>query len=228
MKVSNLNKINTREFSSSKSFEVEIKFHSPLDIKSKLISSGAKFIGEKRFTDIYFDTNDFVLTTKDIWFRKRGDDFECKVGERDESGVDRYQEITNPTEIRRFLSAILPTKDSLIVNAELKDYMDAVQLHTIASITTRRERLSFEEFMIDLDEADFDYRVGEVELMVDDQEQSEEASKKIVEFCKRFDLKTTPPIQGKVLEYIDRFRPLHYEQLQKCGLIQRKLLQINQ
>eukprot|EP01118_Nematostelium_gracile_P016636 TRINITY_DN6940_c0_g1_i1.p1 TRINITY_DN6940_c0_g1~~TRINITY_DN6940_c0_g1_i1.p1 ORF type:complete len:235 (+),score=51.19 TRINITY_DN6940_c0_g1_i1:1-705(+) len=212
-----------RHFSSSKSFEVEMKFRYLPPLQTKLLDKGAKPLGKKEFTDIYFDTPDFALTTKDIWFRQRQNNWECKVGKRDANGVDRYQEITSPIEIQKFLETFFSKSPNKVLSSSVDTLMDQLHLNKFATIKTQRDKFELEGFVVDLDEMDFDYRIGEVELMVDRMEQSDLASQKILDFCRKFGLDNTPPIHGKVLEYIMRFRPDHYRALEDCGMIAQKV-----
>ena len=58
--------------------EVEKKFVLTTDNLAKL-TTGAKFLGEKSFTDNYYDTKDYLLALKDHWFRNRDGRWELKV-----------------------------------------------------------------------------------------------------------------------------------------------------
>lgn len=106
--------------------------------------------------------------------------------------------------------------------------MKSIGVHPFASLTTRRTSLNKDEFEIDLDvvnsseEASFEYMIGEVELIVDRQEDMETASKKIIAFCEENQLDISKPVRGKVLEFLYRHKPLHYQALVDSGLIQRK------
>lgn len=63
-----------------------------------------------------------------------------------------------------------------------------------------------------------------MELLVEDQpERVKEATNQVVQFCKSFDLDITPPINGKVLEFIRIKRPHHFQVLKDSGLIVRKV-----
>ena len=58
--------------------EVEKKFILTTEQEKSLIE-GADFLGEKKFTDIYYDDEDFSLTKKDLWLRNREGRFELKI-----------------------------------------------------------------------------------------------------------------------------------------------------
>ena len=61
--------------------EVEKKFAPPdMDTLSERIASlGGTTIGEKSFTDVYYDTADCALTRRDMWLRCRDDEWELKL-----------------------------------------------------------------------------------------------------------------------------------------------------
>jgi adenylate cyclase class IV len=86
--------------------EVEKKFKLTEDNKRKLIE-GAEFLGEKIQTDSYFDTANFDLARKDMWFRNRNGKFELKTPlsnlPKKERVSDQYVEIEDENEIARIL-----------------------------------------------------------------------------------------------------------------------------
>jgi adenylate cyclase class IV len=57
--------------------EVEKKFRTTDEGKTRLMN-GAKFVNEKTFTDMYWDTADFNLTRQDRWLRQRDKQWELK------------------------------------------------------------------------------------------------------------------------------------------------------
>src|SRR5260221_52798 len=85
--------------------EVEKKFVITPEQEEALIED-AEFVGEKIFTDTYFDYSDHRLTTSDLWLRKRGEQFELKVP-LNESMIarvsDQYHELEDEKEIASFL-----------------------------------------------------------------------------------------------------------------------------
>ena len=104
----------------------------------------------------------------------------------------------------------------------LQDCFKKLQISSFADIKTTRRKYKCDDFTIDLDETNFGYYVGEVELMVESPSQANDASNRIVEFCKKFDLDISPT-QGKVLQYLYMEKPNHYKALLDCGLINAKL-----
>src|SRR5271167_4548511 len=63
------------------------------------ISKKGKLLGEKTFTDIYYDTPEYKLTTQNIWLRERDAKFELKAPVKVSGRVDSYEEIVDDREI---------------------------------------------------------------------------------------------------------------------------------
>ena len=182
--------------------EVERKFILKEGDIDKL-TKRAEFISEKTFTDTYYDTAEFSLTTKDIWLRQRGDRFELKVplnqGESMTNRVlDQYEEYETEEEIRKILN--LPEKKTLKEDLEESGY------HPIATLITTRKKYKKGEFIIDFDIIDFGYSIGEIELMIKDKSEIKKASDKIIAFAEENGL-IISAVLGKLVEYIRRNDP---------------------
>jgi predicted adenylyl cyclase CyaB len=192
--------------------EVEKKFR--LDEKQEsILLEDAKLVGSKTNEDVYFDTDDFYLTKQDNWLRLRNGAFELKkrlhkLGHK--LGTTAYDEITDEQKIRDFLR--LQTFGSLI-----NDLRDA-GYKPFATIKKQRKSYTRGNFHIDLDVCDFGYELAEIELLVETEAEREMAQKKINEFALKIGLDQTP-VRGKVIEYLLRFRPQHYQALVKAGVI---------
>lgn len=194
--------------------EVERKFILKEETINKL-TKGAEFISKKTFTDTYYDTANFSLTTKDMWLRQRGDRFELKVplnqGESMTNRVlDQYEEYETEEEIRKILN--LPEKKTLKEDLEESGYCP------IATLTTTRKKYKKGEFIIDFDTIDFGYSIGEIELMIKDKSEIKEASDKIIAFAEENGLIITA-VLGKLVEYIRRNDSEHYQALVNAGVI---------
>ena len=187
--------------------EVEKKFHITEEEVAALIED-AVFIGENKFTDVYYDSVDYRLTTNDSWLRSRNGAFEYKVrfDERDESEIDRYYEF-HDAEIRRELH--LSLIGSIVEAIAKSGYAP------FAEFTTTRRSYKKDGFRIDIDSMDFGYQIGEVELIVSESKAAD-ASKRILAFARSHGLQTSK-IRGKLIEYICRFRPEHRAALKKAG-----------
>ena len=85
--------------------EVEKKFILTKKEKERLIK-GAEFLNEKVFTDIYYDTNDFSLTSNDRWLRSRDGKFELKIPIHQGADrlIDQYNELEDEQKIREALN----------------------------------------------------------------------------------------------------------------------------
>src|ERR1035437_5673913 len=124
-------------------FEVEQKFIlSKKDIER--ITKDADFLGEKTFTDVYYDTAEFALTKNDMWLRKRGDEFELKIPMREvkDSLTQQYQEISGEEKIREVFA--------IAVESDFESDIRAFSYAPFCSFTTTRRKFKKGEFIIDL------------------------------------------------------------------------------
>ncbi|MBI4598960.1 CYTH domain-containing protein [Candidatus Uhrbacteria bacterium] len=192
--------------------EVEKKFKLTPEQEVRLLE-GATFLKAVTNEDIYFDTKDFSLTKQDHWLRKRSGRFELKrrvheLGHK--LGGTAYDEIEDEAGIRTFLK--LPVVDSLEADLTNTGYKP------FAKIVKERKSYEREGFHIDLDVCDFGYELAEIELLLEDENQRQEALKRIEDFAKRMGLDQTP-VRGKIIEYLYRFAPEHYQALLDAGVI---------
>ena len=193
--------------------EIEKKFLLSNEERERLLE-GAVLESEKTFTDTYYDTSDYALTTKDTWFRFRDGTSELKVPRAMESydtnAVDQYDELLTEKEIRQYLR--LPSHKTFKEDLEYSGYRQ------IGTITTHRK----EGFVIDIDYTDTGYSVGEIEMLVDEKEDIEEATQRIIEFAAQHRL-TMIPVRGKIAEYIRLHNPEHFQILIDAGVFPESL-----
>ncbi len=194
--------------------EVEKKFLLNEDDITRL-TNGAEFLKERVFTDTYYDTPSFSLTTKDIWLRARDNRFELKLPLH--KGVDRladqYEELEDEEKIRTALG--------LAKQGSFSDDLKENNYTPFCSLTTTRKKFKKDDFNIDLDTVtgfNFDYKIGEIELMVNNASEIDTTINKIIAFAKEKNLKTTT-VRGKVLEFLKQKSPNHYQALLKAGVI---------
>ncbi len=194
--------------------EVEKKFLLNEQDKERLIKD-AKFLNERVFIDIYYDTKFFSLTSNDKWLRYREGRFELKLPLHD--GVDRladqYDELEDEQKIREALS--------MPFNGTLADDLAKAGYSPFCTCKTTRRKYKKEPFIIDLDIVDFQdfiYNIGEIELMVNNKSEIESAIEKIMVFAKEQNL-TIAPVRGKVIEYLKRVRPDHYQALVQVKVV---------
>lgn len=187
------------------------------DKEEKRLLEGAEFMGEKVMKDVYYDNNNFDVMTKDRWLRERNGKFELKipavkqksVGKRD---LDQYEEITDEEKIRK----ILGVKNT----GSLRENLESGGFSPVATIITTRRTYEKDNFTIDLDSVDFDtnYRVAEIELMVEKEDEIEGASNRIIAFAKTMGLKLDPT-HGKLVEYLRRNHQKIYQTLIEAGVV---------
>lgn len=195
---------------SKKQIEVEKKFLLTSE-QIKQLTKGAKLIKSSSHTDTYFDTPDFKLTTKGEWLRDRSGKYEFKVPVK-AKGLDTttfHQELETEEEIREYLG--------LEKTADLEEDLKSNGYLAFATFTTQRTSYLKDGFHIDIDSVDFGYDLVEIELMVDDESKVAEASKKIMDYAISLGL-DTKKVRGKLLEYILRNNPTHYQLLLAAGV----------
>lgn len=194
--------------------EVEKKFILSESEKNRLID-GAEFLNEKTFTDVYYDTKDFVLTSKDKWLRSREGRFELKLPLHSglERKADQYDELEDESEIKESLNFETQEK--------LSDFLADHGYSPFCVCKTSRKKYKKGAFTIDLDFVDFQdftYNIGEIELMVEERSEIESATAKIIAFANENNLKIKP-VRGKVVEYLKKIKPDHYQALVKAGVV---------
>lgn len=197
-------------------FEVEQKFILSAEDSGHL-TAGAEFLGEKKFTDTYYDTAQYTLTKNDIWLRKRGAEFDLKLPmrEMENSFTQQYQEIEGEDKIREIF-AVAPV-------GSFEEDIGALDYAPFCVCVTTRKKFKKGIFNIDLDTVeygDFVYNIGEIELMVSEKKEIPEATKKIEIFARKNKLKLER-VRGKVLEYLLRKKPEHYRALVEAGVIKK-------
>lgn len=188
--------------------EVEKKFILTPEQEDKLIE-GAEFLGEKKFTDIYYDDDDFSLTSSDIWFRERDGTYELKLPMNEsleQRASDQYRELDTEKDIQAYFNAHTPIQKIL----EEKNYKP------FCTITTTRKKYKKEGFGIDVDTMDFGYNLVEIEYMTNDESKVKEATQNIIAFAKKHGIDTSKIVRGKVVEYLDRKNQKHFQALLKA------------
>lgn len=195
--------------------EVEKKFILDKEAEAKLVD-GAELLEVRTFTDIYFDTADYSLTTKDIWLRSRDGKFQLKLPLHQDgidTSIDQYNELEHEDDIREALN--LPQSQSLIETLTENGY------RSFAAITTTRSKYKKDDLIIDMDSADYGYKIVEIETLVDAKDKIEEAARRILDFASRNGL-TISPIRGKLIEYLRRNDPRHYQALVQADVVREE------
>jgi len=194
--------------------EVEKKFILSESDMGRL-TEGADFLQEKVFTDTYYDTTDFILTSKDKWLRSRAGRFELKLPlyQGAERMIYAYDELENEEDIKKVLG--------FEMGKSFSDSLADNMYFPFCICKTTRRKYKSGDFNIDLDAVEFKefaYSLGEIELMVNDKSEVKEATEKIMALAEEKRLKIAP-VRGKVIEYLKRIRPEHYQVMLKLGVV---------
>jgi len=195
--------------------EVERKF-ALTEESERALTRDAEFVKEKSFLDVYYDTASYLLTTRDLWLRERDRRFELKLPlhgkDRTDFSATRYREIDDETGIRQELE--IPMRGEFLDDLEEEGYQP------FCYITTVRRKYRKNGFTIDCDtvtsDDDFSYRVGEVEMIVEDESQMGEAQTQIEKFLTDHGIELKL-VRGKILEYLKQKRPEHFQALVEAG-----------
>ncbi len=153
--------------------EVEKKFLLTKEQEKNLIN-GAEFITEKVFTDTYYDTVDFSLTSKDKWLRSRAGKWELKVSLDRTPGreADIYDEIEDENKIKEYLG---------LSGEDMEEALRKNGYFKFCTCKTTRKKYKNGDYGIDIDYVDygdFNYQLAEIELMAKDQNEVKYALKK--------------------------------------------------
>ncbi|EKD46847.1 MAG: thiamine triphosphatase [uncultured bacterium] len=194
--------------------EVEKKFIlSEKDI-ARLVE-GAEFLSDHVFTDTYYDTEDLALGKNDMWLRSRNGRFDLKIPKHADGGEmsQQYQEIEGEEKIRQIFDLV--QRGDFLQDISKYGYVE------LCNLKTTRKKYRKENFIIDLDivEAEgFNYTIGEIELMVENETEMPSAIKAIEEFAEGRGLESKP-VNGKVREYLKRKKPEKYQALVDVGVM---------
>jgi adenylate cyclase class IV len=199
--------------------EIEKKFLLTEDQLNALLD-GARPLGQKQFEDAYLDTVDYSLSTNDLWFRQRDGVYELKVPLRsvgtNNTGTNRYHELTDEKEIASELQLTVKTN----LTAAL------AKAAIVPFITCYTDRKSYEKdgFHIDVDAAsykdsNFTYAVAEIELLITDESQADDAEQSIIRYAQTYDLTTDKVILGKIGAFLKEEKPDHYAALVAANVL---------
>ncbi|TRY55768.1 hypothetical protein DNTS_008484 [Danionella cerebrum] len=222
--------------------EVERKFVCDAEIMGKLQDIGARRIGLVQFGDQYFDSPDLLLTLQDFWLRRREGLWELKcptvsvspAGNAAQNLCSRYREINSlpmiQSEVRRVLSQCsaegsrshsspMKQTENKITGMSLEDaeWLNEFGLTCFAEFRTERCSYLLEKedgpVRVDLDQADFGYCVGEMEILVPEGGDVNAALQRITSTAEQLGLSSEERVKGKMDVYLERFHPEHYIKL---------------
>lgn len=163
------------------------------------------YVNQRQFNDKYFDSPKFALTLRDMWLRKRQGCWElkCPTIKTVRTNVaaelcTRYKEITNLSEIQMRVKEVIKDCEDGERSPSLQDeesWLKKCNLLCFAEFTTTRQSFVLQEegVHVDVDQADFGYSVGEIEVLVPEGgdvnsalEKIERTAQKLGEFPKLF------------------------------------------
>lgn len=185
--------------------EVEKKFEAAEE-QIKRVEKNANFMSEIKNKDIYYDNEDFELTKNDMFLRNRNGNFELKIFMPGGDSVDRYLELETEKEIKKKLD--IPKEETI------KNYLARKGYRPFGSWVTSRSRYEMDGFTIDIDSTDFGFNVIEIELMVEKEEDTEEAAQKILKFANELGIEREQT-DGKVMTFINKRDSKKYEEIKK-------------
>lgn len=195
-----------------KNIEVEKKFLLNDDDAARLLEN-ARLVGETIFHDMYLDTKDLSLASKDWWLRSRNGKYLLKIPATEinpESKMDQYEEIEDNHEIFCKLGLASDSEPFLMKTLNRFGYKN------VASFTTTRKEYLKEGFTIVSDYADFKYHIYEIELVVSENKK-DAASELIMKFARELQLPDVY-VRGKLPEYFARFCSEQFETLKQRGI----------
>ncbi len=192
--------------------EVEIKCKPTLEQKTALLQD-ATFVSEEHLIDVYYDSADYALSTKDFWLRTRNDKFVLKIPASTcpllalQSNTPKH-ELEDEQIIRQTLQ--LSDQGTLEQAAILAGYNP---LYTLAK---NRKKYTKEGFIIDIDHATFEdliFDLLEIETMVETPEEIRLATQKLVAFAQRHGI-VLSQVPGNLIALIQAVNPEHFEILE--------------
>ncbi|XP_074549854.1 thiamine-triphosphatase [Halichoeres trimaculatus] len=209
------------------SVEVERKFLCNADTLKIIEEIGGACVRQHQFQDQYYDNPNFDLTLRDMWLRKRKGCWELKCPSTEEKSggqsktaalCTRYKEITNLSDIqRRVVEIIKDVCEDTGTNFSMENesWLSELNLVCFAEFTTVRRSFVLEEegVQIDLDQADFGYHVGEIEVLVPEDGDVQSALEKIERTARKLGLSGDQRVEGKMSVYLKRYNPKHYAKL---------------
>ncbi|CAN7991511.1 unnamed protein product, partial [Ixodes hexagonus] len=168
--------------------EIERKFQASGDIEEQLARVGATLASRTQFTDRYYDTQDHTLALSDHWLRIRAaadDHWELKYRKHDDTRsfdptVTGYSEESGEANILAVLKDLLPEGSHIGQTTTLKDLVGRGVLREFACIQTWRSSYKTPgRPVIDLDQTDWGYRVGEIEVLLREPENEAQGARDV-------------------------------------------------
>lgn len=166
----------------SKMIEIERKFLVTGETGKKILNAGGTYSGVVTLTDSYFDNENYSLTKGDFWLRRRNDQWELKMppkNREEKSTCTQYEEVTSERDIVSEVAAILCNtanqnnddtvngNDQIYGLNDVQTLVKKFDLKPFAELVTNRKNYRMnDEISVTIDETDFGFHVGEIEMMV--------------------------------------------------------------
>lgn len=207
--------------------EVERKFKVPPDIEQRLRAFGASHVSTKTFVDSYYDTEDQSLCQRDFWLRLRSEknSWELKYRRKDDASCGSavaYREESGDARILATLRELLPELELGPGATDVNDLVANKALQELAVIQTVRRTYKVPgNALVDLDETDWGFAVGEIEVVLSETDEAsmpaalEKATAEIASLAAQLGVAEGPPAEGKMESYLRLRRPALYNRLAK-------------
>jgi adenylate cyclase class IV len=175
--------------------EIERKFLFDVNsnIEEKLNKIGAVLIETMSLKDEYYDNvSNHFLTLNDSWLRLRNSMWQLKYpykSKTNDENTDNYLELSKDSEILDYIINLSKSYfDEKLINYDslndstMECLINKLNLTPFASINSMRKTFQIDnDIRIDLDITDFDYRVGEIEVILDKNKSNKDEIEKSIE-----------------------------------------------
>ena len=208
------------------SIEVEKKFAALPNLRQRIDEQCGRVLGEKKFTDQYWDSSSCALTRKDVWLRRRvgaeSNQWELKVpienGKRSGGERTTFREVEGASAVNEALGALLPDWDDEKCG-DLEERLRAAQLAPFAEFGTVRTKYTLQGCSIDADVASYGHSVIEIEIMCASPAEVPAAEREIERVAALIDAQPLGGSGGKLETYIRQFCPGVLAHLVDAGVL---------
>lgn len=185
----------------SPAIEVERKFAPAPDLGDRVVGLGGSSRGAAiSFRDTYYDTPDWSLTTRDVWLRRREDQWELKVPS---AGAAKSGGETSVFTEHEGTAAVLGALDALLADRPAGSPLPGDGLVPFAAFVTTRERWRLPDGTgVDSDVADFGHGVVEIEAMASSVDEVAACQERVVRWGRRLGLSECQSTGGKLETYL--------------------------
>lgn len=124
---------------------------------------------------------------------------------------------------REQIDKVAENEDTKICSADDTKWLDDLNLVCFAEFKTERRSYTLEReasvVRVDLDQADFGYCVGEIEVLVPEGVDMNAALQRIAGIAEELGLSSEKKVNGKMHVYLQRYRPEHYAELLSARIL---------